>query len=656
MKLRLVLSLALLGSLASLLAGPAAQAARVDPGTVVRVELLEPLSSKTARVGDKVRVKVVDAYDSAIPTGSVMVGRVTEVQRASKKQPGIIDLSFRTLEMDNGWVPITGVLSALPSDDDREAGSGRLQSERYKKPNRVKFIGYGAAGGAVLGALMGKKIINSAVIGAAAGYLYSLTRKSKSGYPDVNLKSGADFGVRLTRPANITTASLRGDSSVARAVRSSSDLALTSAAAPNAARSARDQAYDRTLDPNLGYENDRIPEDTVVQVQLLDPLSSKTARVGDRVRARVTSDDRSGLPEDSVLEGRITEVQRATKDRPGVVDVTFNTLDTGARQVPILGHLASLSDQDVTRTADGRLQARPGRKSNDLKFLGYGAAGGALLGQLLGGNLLRGALIGAAAGYILGRTQADKSKFRDVELDEGTRFGVRLANPVRLSGTPVRRTATVESVLGGSSPSPGTVVTRTRIDGRAAANRELYADRARSSVPEDTVVRVELMGRLDSRTAKVGNRVTAQVSPKDYSGIVPGTLLRGRVVEVQRATKDRPGVIDVEFNQLDTGTRVIPISGSLSPLSGSDVETTASGRVVAKKKSNNLKFIGYGAAGGAVLGALLGKKIINTAIIGAAAGYLYGLTQKGKTQYRDVVLNEGDEFGVRLNRSLNLRA
>jgi hypothetical protein len=70
-----------------------------------------------------------------------------------------------------------------------------------------------------------------------------------------------------------------------------------------------------------------IPCDTVVQVRLLQDLSSKTAHVGDRVRVAVADSDASGLPEGAVLVGRVTEVRRSTASRPGVIDIDFGALE-----------------------------------------------------------------------------------------------------------------------------------------------------------------------------------------------------------------------------------------------------------------------------------------------------------------------------------------
>jgi hypothetical protein len=429
--------------------------------------------------------------------------------------------------------------------------------------------------------------------------------------------------------------------------------------------------------PSLKAEE--VPSGTVVKVQLNTPLNSKTASRGERVTATVTQDDNSGLPPGTRLTGYVTQVQRATKNQPGILDVTFRNVQTGRRTVPTIGYLASLDESASNDTGSTFTGGK--KKPNKVKFIGYGAAGGAILGQVLGHNMFKGALLGAAAGYVYGLTQKGGSKYHDVALKQGTEFGVVLQNPIDLNKTSTQtyrrssgpgrvlgsgardqaraRATDVGTVLGAGADSTldnGDGTYQARIDGRSAVLRRQYADRARAQVPEGTVVKVELMGYLSSKTAKVGDRVTAQVSPDDYSGIVPGTLITGRVVEARPAAKNRPGVLDIQFDRLDSGNGLIPISGDLAGLGKDEVSTAADGRLVSKRKSGSkLKFLGYGAAGGALLGQLLGEKPLIGALAGAAAGYLYGQSQKSKGSYRDVELKEGSEFGVRLSRDIRTR-
>jgi len=178
-----------------------------------------------------------------------------------------------------------------------------------------------------------------------------------------------------------------------------------------------------------------IPADTVIKVKLNDRLTSRNARVGDRFTAVVDDGDRSGFPDGTRFEGVVSEAQKSGDNRPGVIDMDFRqaVLPDG-RKLPINGRLASLSEEDVRRSADGRIMSRRGGSNSkfDPKWVGYGAAGGAVLGTIFGSNFLKGALLGGVGGAIYGYLNRDKDKggFRDVTLDDGTSFGVRLSERV----------------------------------------------------------------------------------------------------------------------------------------------------------------------------------------------------------------------------------
>src|ERR1051325_10109016 len=67
-----------------------------------------------------------------------------------------------------------------------------------------------------------------------------------------------------------------------------------------------------------------IPAETLVRVRLDQPISSRTARVADRLTATLAPTDTSGFPVATQFEGEVTEVQRYTADRPGILDMDFH--------------------------------------------------------------------------------------------------------------------------------------------------------------------------------------------------------------------------------------------------------------------------------------------------------------------------------------------
>src|SRR5215208_5828145 len=97
------------------------------------------------------------------------------------------------------------------------------------------------------------------------------------------------------------------------------------------------------------------------------------------------------------------------------------------------------------------------------------------------------------------------------------------------------------------------------IDSHAQESRPRYSSRQnieRSwSVPEDTVISVQINGSLSSRTSRVGDRFTAVVTIPIYVGgkaVIPaGTVVEGRVTQVTPAKRmGKSGTIAIDFDNL----------------------------------------------------------------------------------------------------------
>ena len=207
---------------------------------------------------------------------------------------------------------------------------------------------------------------------------------------------------------------------------------MVAALAPLGARQASAQSRGRT----------EIPDNTVVRLKLDQSLSSRTARVGERFAAVLSEEDRSGFPMGTRFQGVVKDVRRHSKDKPGVLGVEFARayLPDGAR-VDVDGKLASLAEEDVRRTSDGRLESRGNGNKMDWKWAGYGAAGAAVISALLGENILKGAVLGGVVGAAYGYFTKDKKKgdFRDVDLPRGTEFGMVLDRRVAFNDRPSYR-------------------------------------------------------------------------------------------------------------------------------------------------------------------------------------------------------------------------
>jgi hypothetical protein len=173
-----------------------------------------------------------------------------------------------------------------------------------------------------------------------------------------------------------------------------------------------------------------LPADTVLKVRLNDTISTESSRPGDRFMATVEG---SSLPSGSRVQGVVIGVTRADKGTPGKIGLDFRTLELpDGRRIPITGTPTSLDSKSVTTTSSGRLVATSHSKKNTGKYIAYGAAGGLLIGSLLGKNVV-GGLLGAGAGYLLGKNKDKKAAQRDIVLKEGTKMGVRLDRRVILA-------------------------------------------------------------------------------------------------------------------------------------------------------------------------------------------------------------------------------
>jgi len=182
------------------------------------------------------------------------------------------------------------------------------------------------------------------------------------------------------------------------------------------------------------------------------------------------------------------------------------------------------------------------------------------------------------------------------------------------------------------------------------------------SVAANSVMRVRLDTELDSEHARIGDTFSSTLVDPVYSknGVLlapQGSKINGRVTNVRRAQKNgEPATMDVQFVSLHLPNGVhTAINGSLAEQEGSSASSDNEGTITAKRTSHRkVKFIGGGAAGGAVIGAIAGggKGALIGAGVGAVAGIIGGRVKKG----HEVKVKSGTEFGVILNRAFSLRA
>jgi hypothetical protein len=181
------------------------------------------------------------------------------------------------------------------------------------------------------------------------------------------------------------------------------------------------------------------------------------------------------------------------------------------------------------------------------------------------------------------------------------------------------------------------------------------------TVPVDTVMRVRINEPLNSGTARIGDRFSANVVEPVYAGggveVVPvGSKVWGQVTQVNRAQKRRPGNITVAFTSVEMPNRAsYQINGSLTTLQADNVNADNEGTV---KGGSNTKrdvvFIGGGAATGAIIGAIAGGG--KGAAIGGILGGALGTGARVLEKEKEAEVKSGTEFGVILNRAVSLPA
>ncbi len=191
---------------------PATVYYNVNAGQIIRVRMNQNISSETARVGDQFTTTVVlPVYASGIeviPAGSEITGRISTVDRASRKsKAGTLGVHFVSLRLPTGIArAINGDLTDVTAENVNADNEGEVSGRSATKRN-VVFIGGGAATGALIGAIAGggKGAGIGAGVGAGLGVAGALFSKGH----EAVVKSGTEFGVILNQTLSLPAANVR---------------------------------------------------------------------------------------------------------------------------------------------------------------------------------------------------------------------------------------------------------------------------------------------------------------------------------------------------------------------------------------------------------------------------------------------------------------
>ena len=172
---------------------------------------------------------------------------------------------------------------------------------------------------------------------------------------------------------------------------------------------------------NAAVREVTIPAGTQLPIVLDTPVGSDTSRVEEAVQAHLSKpivvQGQTVLAEGSRVGGVVTDAARSGKVKGRAhLAVRFNTLTPRG------------DDERYTIRTSPVGSTAPGTKKRDAMEIGIPAAGGAVVGGLLGGK--KGAVIGGAAAGGAGTAVVLNQRGKEVHLAKGAALMLRLVEPV----------------------------------------------------------------------------------------------------------------------------------------------------------------------------------------------------------------------------------
>jgi len=164
----------------------------------------------------------------------------------------------------------------------------------------------------------------------------------------------------------------------------------------------------KALPPAAKFREYVVPAGTPISVRLMTALSSETSRVEQAVSAELNDplvvDGVEVAPAGSVVSGNVTRAEPAGKVKGlASLAVRFDSIRAGGESLPVA--------MNYSRTAEPT-------KASDAKKIGIPAAGGAIIGGILGGK--KGAVIGGVVGGGAGTAVVLSTSGKEVVLAAGS--------------------------------------------------------------------------------------------------------------------------------------------------------------------------------------------------------------------------------------------
>jgi hypothetical protein len=212
----------------------------------------------------------------------------------------------------------------------------------------------------------------------------------------------------------------------------------------------------------LSAQQVTIPEGTVIELRMGTDLNSESSRVNDTFKASVfrsvSIDGRTTVPENSVVEGRVTMVQPAERNsQSGVLGIEFNRLSINGKGYSIEGTLTSFNGDERKQIIDEETRVTgTDATSRNILFIGGGAGVGATIGAIAGRG--KGAGIGAPTGGGISALSALFSRGSEAYVPAGSEVAmqfvralvVNVAQEPRQSVVNLRRLYTASTMVRGA--------------------------------------------------------------------------------------------------------------------------------------------------------------------------------------------------------------
>jgi hypothetical protein len=181
-------------------------------GTIIRVRMLDELSSSLSQQGQPFRSRVasdvIQDGQVVIPAGAEIDGKVAEISTGRFGGHGSILLQPETVTLENGSkFQLHAVVASTPGSNLRVGSEGVITPGSRVKRNSIEYgavVGGGMITGAVLGGPAG--MLAGAIVGAGVVTTHLLVS-----HPQAKLESGAVLMLTLTDQIRLVPAGSQGN-------------------------------------------------------------------------------------------------------------------------------------------------------------------------------------------------------------------------------------------------------------------------------------------------------------------------------------------------------------------------------------------------------------------------------------------------------------